>query len=252
MKTLGMLILVAVSLFSCNLKAQNYQDCFEKNYKPKSESQIASMSTRQLIDERIITEPGAFSTYEEIVNYEDSIEKLVRQAGVEVLPILTEYINKSYQKKSDFGCDKLRIGMVIKIVWDIDRFDFRLRGTEKGKKTIDAFERAIKRAEKLGLTEKEVGYYIESLNQLKGTNLYDVNIQDTFWVLYQIEMPDNELLKFSNFLTDLDSTYPSWSDTDFIKDYSRINESGNPAQVYVLKKPDRYYDAYLDFKKAKH
>lgn len=249
---MAIILFWAIGLFSCNLKAQDYQVCFEKNYQPKSEATIASMTPRQLIDELIEFHPSAFHTYEEGANYEDSIRKLVRQAGVEALPILTEYFNKSYQKQSAFGCDNFRVATVTEIAWDIDRFEFRLRGTDKGKQTIDAFERAIKRVEKPGFTEKDVSYYRKSLNDLKGINHFDANIQDTFWVRYQIEMPDKELLEFSNFLIDLDPTYPSWSDTDFIKDYSRINEAGNPAQVYVLKKPERYYDAYLEFQKTKN
>jgi hypothetical protein len=56
-------------------------------------------------------------------------------------------------------------------------------------------------------------------------------------------------VEFSNYLVKRDPTYPSWSKWDFIKDYSRIDEAGNPAQVFIMKKPKRYYQAYLTFKK---
>lgn len=252
MKISAIVLFVVINLFSCNLRALNYQVCFEKNYIPKSESQIASMTPRQLIDERIKRDPGAFRTYEELANYEDSIEKRIWQAGVKALPVLTEYMNNSFHSQSDFKCDNSRFGTVQRIANDIDRFEFRLRGTSEGKQTIDAFERAIERVEKPGFTNKDVSYYRTMfLKYLKGINGVDGAIQDTFWVRSQIEMSDKELLEFSNFLIDLDPTYPSWSDTDFIKDYSRINEAGNPAQVYVLKKPERFYEAYKKFKKTK-
>jgi hypothetical protein len=253
MKISAIVLFLVINLLSCDLMALNSRACFEKNYKPKSESQIASMNPRQLIDERIKTDPAAFRTYEELADYEDSIEKRIRQAGVEALPVLTEYMNNSFHSPSAFKCDDSRFAPVQRIATDIDRFEFRLRGTSEGKQTIDAYERAVERVEKPGFTEKDKSYYRTMfLSDLTGINHYDENIRDTFWVRYQIEMSDKELLEFSNFLIDLDPTYPSWSGTDFIKDYSRINEAGNPAQVYVLKKPERFYEAYEKFKKIKH
>jgi hypothetical protein len=226
--------------------------CLEKNYKPKSESQIVAMSPRQLIDERIKSYPGAFRTYEELANYEDSIEKRIRQAGVKALPVLTEYMNNSFHSQSAFKCDDSHFATVQRIANDIDRFEFRLRGTSEGKQTIDAFERAIKRIEKPGFAKKDKSYYRTMfLSYLKGINEIDRAIQDTFWVNNGIKMSESELLEFSNFLTARNSAYPSWSDKDFIKDYSRINEAGNPLQVYIIKKPELYYEAYLKFKKRR-
>ncbi len=257
MKFLVILLFVVINLFGCNFSVltknpfSNDDSCSEKRYKPKSEAIVASMTTRQLIDELIQFRPNEFRTYEELTDYRISIEKRIRQAGVKALPIFTEYFENSYHKQSAFDCDKSRFDRVDNIAWDLDRFDFRLRGTDKGKLTIDAFERAIKRVEKPGFTKKAVSYYRKTLNDLKGINHYDISIQETFWVRYGLEMSKSELVEFSNFLINLDPTYPSWSDRDFIKDYSRINEAGNPRQVRVMKNPERFYKAYLEFKKTK-
>lgn len=269
MKVLVFALVATINLISCNTGSLDYHPslknekiaasptsvnvvCSKKQYKPKSGSLIASMTPRQLIDELIQVKPSAFGTYEELSDYDDSIEKRIRQTGVKALPILTAYFNKSYQKQSAFGCDETRFVRVKRIAHDIDRFEFRLRGTDKGKQTIDAFERAIKRVEKPGFTKKDLSYYRTMfLNDLKGINHYDSSIQDTFWVRYGIEMSETELVEFSNFLIDLAPTYPSWSETDYIKDYSRINKAGNPRQVHVLKNPGRFYEVYKEFKKTK-
>lgn len=270
MKALAIFLFGAISFFSFNLSSVDYTTklennkvtaiptpvdgvCFEENYQPKSEATVASMSPRQLIDELIRNMHSTSRTNEESANYQISIEKRIRQAGDKALPILTEYMNNSYLKQSDFYCDNSRFSTVQRMAHDIDRFEFRLRGTDQGKLTIEAYERALERVEKPGFTKKDVSYYRTMfLSDLKGVSHIDQNIQDTFWVHYRIEISESELLEFSNFLIELDPTYPSWSDTDFIKDHSRINQAGNPRQVYVFKKPDRYYKAYLDFQKTKN
>jgi hypothetical protein len=269
MKTLLFLLFVITNLFSYNFRALNYQskpqnekltaiptptntDCSEKKFKPKSKAIVASMTIRQLIEELTQSIPSAFRTYEESADYEDLIGKRIRQAGDKALPILTEYFNNSFQTQSAFYCDNWRFATANRIAHDLDRFEFRLRGTTKGKLTIDAFERAIERVERPGFTKKDISYYRTMfLKYLKGINGVDRNIQDTFWVRYGIMISDSELDEFSNFLIERDPTYPSWSDTDFIKDYSRINKAGNPLQVYVLKTPEGFYEAYEKFKKTR-
>lgn len=263
MKITVILLFVVINLFSYNIMAlesgneklttsptHSNADCFEKKYEPKSEASIASMSPRQLIDELIESHPSAFRTYKEVADYQDSIEKRIRQTGNEALPVLIEHINNSFRAPDDFRCDNLRFSTVQRMAHDIDRFDFRLRGTDMGKRTVDAFERAVERVEKPGFTKKDVSYYRTMfLKDIKGINHIDRHIQDTFRVRYGIEMSESELVEFSNFLIELDPTYPSWSGTDFIKDYSQINGAGNPRQVYVLKDSERFYKAYQKFRK---
>ena len=84
-----------------------------------------------------------------------------------------------------------------------------------------------------------------------GVSFIDTAIQDAFRVKYKIRLSEKELLAFTSSLIARDASYPSWSETDFIKDYSRRNKAGNPAQVYIMKEPDRFYQAYVQFKKQK-
>jgi hypothetical protein len=88
-------------------------------------------------------------------------------------------------------------------------------------------------------------------NLTKGIGVVDDDIRDTLWVRYKIQMSEEELLAFSNFLIAHDSTYPSWSGTDLITDHTRTNEAGNPLRVYIMKKQEPFYKAYQEFKKMK-
>jgi len=77
------------------------------------------------------------------------------------------------------------------------------------------------------------------LEMAKGTNIRDEMIEATLQAKHKIQMTDEELLEFSNYLVSLDPTYPTWSD---------VGEAGPPA---LVKDSKRYYDAYLEFKKLK-
>lgn len=220
--------------------------CSEKNYKPKSKTELAAMTPRELVEELVKSTPALYDS-KEMPDYIRTIELKIRKAGIEVLPVLTEYMNEVEPERGS-RCEESRFSTAQIIAQDIDRFEFRVRGTKEGQQAIEALERAIKRMEKV---EEHNGSQTLVLDKLKGTNEVDEAIKDTFWVRKKIKLSEGELLEFSNFLIARDPTYPSWSDTDYIKDYSRINEWGNPLQVYILKKPKRFYEAYSEFKKAR-
>jgi hypothetical protein len=75
------------------------------------------------------------------------------------------------------------------------------------------------------------------LQEAKGIGAADGAIWETFRLQYNLVLSDSELLAFSNFLVDRYPDYPSWSEMDFIKDYTRLNETGLPLQRHVIKKP---------------
>jgi hypothetical protein len=265
MKTLFIFLFVAFNFFSCNVSSLDYKPesgheqsitsptpaaivCLEKNYEPKSEAEIASMTPRQLIDELVKVNTNSFDTYAELADYEDSIENRIRKLGINALPVLTEYMN-AYEPNSTAYCDDLRFAQARRMSHDIDRFEFRLRGTKEGQLAIEAFERAIKRMENSGIDQEKIEQ--ASLNRLKGINWVDWEIQRTFRINKKIEISDSELLDFSNFLTERDPTYPIWSDSNIVTDNSQTDGAGNPLQVQILKRPERFYEAYSEFKKTK-
>lgn len=76
-------------------------------------------------------------------------------------------------------------------------------------------------------------------------------VWETFRVQSKLVLSDVELLEFSNFLVARYPDYPSWSEKDFIKDYTRFNAAGYPVQRHVVKNPARFYEAYAEFTKRR-
>ncbi len=277
MKRLAILIIVSASQISCghgvvqfrteaqavNRDSNSSSDsdeiiCSVENYKPRSEAELQALSPRELIDERVKSDTSSFESYSAMADYEDLVEKLIRRSGDKALPVISEYI-AAYDHKNRSECIEYRFAIVARLASDIDRFDFRLRATKKGQVVIDSLERALGRivaAEPSlsfanGSESKHQPSAFVFLKELKGINGADRHVADTLWVRYRVKLSDDELVEFTTYLISQDGKYPGWSETKFMKDYSRINEAGNPAQVYVYNNAKRFHDAYLDFKRSR-
>ena len=272
MKTLIVFLFLAINFFSCSFSALDYKSgagsgnlatptptltpaaaviCSEENYQPKSEAELAAMTSRQLIEEMVKNSPYSFKSYREWSDYEHSIDRKISNAGgVQLLPLLTEYIN-AFEPPSASACDRARFSYARRKLGDIDGAQFRLRGTTEGQSAIDAFEQAIERMEKIEVNKNTNDERKLYLDQIKGINRVDDAIHDTFLVKKKIKLSDKELLEFSNFLVERDPTYPTWSVMDSERDNSRIDEEGIAPEVLILEEPQRFYEAYQEFKETR-
>ena len=262
MKSLIILIVVVLSQVAAgdslaqSPKSAQIQ-CLMENYRPKSEVELSRMPPRDLIDERVKSNPNSYDTYSAMADYEDLIEKLIRRSGMKALPVISEYID-SYDYKNRTECTELRFAIISRLASDIDRFDFRLRAITEGQTVVNGLEQALQQivtAEPgITFTNGSEGRHQPPafifLKELKGINDADRSVADTLWVRYKIKLSENEDLEFTSYLILQDPKYPSWSKFQLIKDYSRINKAGNPAQVYVFDNAKLFYNAYLSFKKA--
>lgn len=211
----------------------------ERNYKHKSEAEIARMTPEQRIDEMIM-EDGERTTNHE--DYRLLLQRYLHNDRLKGWTHLIELIDSYVPKTRDS-----RYSSALRMTEDIDERVVRLRGTTEGKRIIEAIERLSSRMRAAGKEDATESM----LRFAKGINFTDHAIRETMWVKYRIKMSDRELLEFSNYLVKRDPTYPSWSQRAFIKDYSRKNEWGNPRQVHIITKPAPYYQLYRVFKKNK-
>jgi hypothetical protein len=211
-----------------------------KTYKHKSEAEIARMTPAERIDEEI--SENEYHIWDATDRQSDLIRKYRYKDGVAGAPHLVQVID-SYTPGRVYSD---RSANAVILASDIDDRVVRLRASPEGRSVIEAIERVSARMIADG---KRNSYEELDLPKLRGLNFVDHSIGDTLWVKYRIKMSESELLEFSNYLIQLDPTYPSWSERDFITDNSRINKAGNPALVFVMRKPERYYQAYLTFKK---
>lgn len=238
--------------------ASYYVECLVENYKAKSKTELSAMLPRELIDELIKINPNSFDSYSALADYEDLIAKFVHKAGVKVLPVISEYID-SYDHKKRSECTELRLAIVSRLASDIDRFDFRLRGTKEGLLLIDSLERAL---QQIVTDEPGTSFFNGSkgrhqpaafifLPELKGRNEVDRSIVDTFRVRYKITLSESEIVDLTNYLILQDPKYPAWSKTKLFKDDSMVNKAGNPMHFNVFKNPKPFYKAYLELKRSK-
>ena len=211
-----------------------------KTYKHKSEAEIARMTPAQRIDEQMNEDD--YHMFDHADKQSDLIQKYRRMDGLKGLPHLIELIDGHNPKRAR----DTRFFNAMMMADNIDERSIRLRASLQGRSVIESIERLSTSLRAAGKSDSQVEMV---LRFTKGVNIADEAVRDTLWVKYRIKISDSELLELSNYLVKLDPTYPSWSKQDFIKDYSRINEAGNPAQVFIMKKPKRYHQAYLTFKK---
>jgi hypothetical protein len=211
----------------------------EKNYRHKSEAEIARMTPDQRIDEQISEDK--YHMRELTDKQYDLIRKYRLEDGLKGWSHLVELIGTYNPRRTRDN----RYSLAVMMANDLDERVVRLRASPEGRSIIAAVERVFARMAAAG---KRYDLNEGDLRWLKGVNLTDDAVRETLRVKYKIEISGSELLEFSNYLVKRDPTYPSWSEQDFIKDYSRINEAGSPAQVYVMRKPERFYQEYLTFK----
>jgi hypothetical protein len=142
----------------------------------------------------------------------------------------------------------------------IDNRTVRLRGSDEGRRAMDSLERAIDRMRAAGYGQKNQQEWAQHgrfelavtyFERATTLNYVDWAIKDTFRLEHKIILSEEDLLVFSNFLVAYYPEYPSWSETNYFRDYTQINEAGYPLWVRTMKKPERFYEAYLEFKKTK-
>lgn len=229
-------------------------------YVHKSEAELARMTPAARVDEWVGEK--VHHRYDLDDGHADVIRKYVVRDGLAALPRLIEIMEEYDPTRYPEGVGRRgeRFDACWQMLGHIDRQAVRLRGSGEGRRAMAALERAINLMRAAGYGQKNQHEWarhgrfdlaLMTLEQAKGVGYADRAVRDTLWVKYRIQVSDQELLALGNFLLARDPAYPSWSETDFIRDHTRINEAGNPARVYVMKKPERFYEAYLEFKNAK-
>ncbi len=228
-------------------------------YRHKSEAKIAAMTPEQRIDEWVKEYSHRFDLSDE---QRGLIRKYIELDGLKALPRAIDYLNEYDPTRPNgnkirnidrFESCQIMLGF-------IDGFAVRLRASEEGRRAIDALERSAKRMRAAGFRIDQVEYNSDNsllkvteikIKQAKNIGSTDETIQDTFRFLYKIKLSDAELLDFSNYLTERYPDYPSWSKGKTVKDNTEISPAGLPVINTMLEKPERYYEAYLEFKKTK-
>jgi hypothetical protein len=250
MKTMKPLLLLI--LLVCASSALQVQA-----YKHKSEADIARMTPAQRVDEYIKEFAHRFDLYD--LN-SDTIEKYILQDGLKVLPRIIEIMDQ-YDPTKWSGRTHGK-GERFEACWvmfnRIDRKGQRLRASPEGRLAIAALERALNRMTAAGYDKEDqreraqhgrfelVKQYIK---EARGINQTDEVLQNTFRVIFHIAISDLEFHDFIEFLVSRHPDYPSWSNARFVPDPTRPPRDGRAMEAKVLEKPERFREAYTEFKR---
>lgn len=227
-------------------------------YRHKSETEIAGLTPAQRVDE--FAAEQAHHKYDVLDDHGHLIEKYIWLDGLKALPRIIEVMD-DYNPNQKRGPGADRFDAMWMLLGNLDNHVVRLRGSAEGQHAIDSLARAVNRMRAAGYEIKEPHEWkwvpdgrfelaAGEVERVKGLNYVDWTIRDTLRLERKVVLSEKELLVFSNFLVSRDPSYPSWSGTNYFRDYTQINSAGNPLWVYTMKKPEPFYEAYLEFKKA--
>lgn len=231
-----------------------------EGYRHKTESEIARMTPAERVDE--FAEEQANHKYDFLDEQGSLIEKYIWRDGLSALPRLIEIMDEYDPTRASGrrGHKGERFDAMWMLLADLDNHVVRLRVSEEGRRAAEALERAIRRMRAAGYGRKEQHEWeqhgrfdlaVLSLKGVKGINSTDHAIRETLRLGYKILLSDEEFLALSNFMTAHYPEYPGWSERNFIKDDTRINAVGVPSRALIMKKPERFYEAYSEFKKTR-
>lgn len=233
-------VLAAESLVAVNKYSRSSPktgDCLVRNYRFKSDVELAKMSPRQLVEEEVQREFRSPSNGHKSAQYSYRIRNYLAKNAASILPITVEYMN-AWEPRSNSECDETRFYVAMQIADGLDDRTVRLRGIKEGRLAIDALARAVARMHEANTPSRNSprDMAIHRLEMQQGTNISDEFVRSTLKVRHAIVMTDDEYIKFVEFLVSFDPTYPSWS------------VSAAYQVPMILKDSRRYFEAYKRFR----
>lgn len=227
----------------------------------KSESQIRLMTPDERVGE--YCDEYYHHAFEDS-DYIEILNKYILQDEIKALPAITQIIDEfdpTNPKANSQGRDA-RSFAAEDLLSQVDGHVIRLRGIPEGRTAIDAITRLVQRMLAAHFNTADVNqaehsdryrYQAtrEEAAELRGLNMFDYNLQDTFRIRYRIILTDKQTLAFVNYLISQDPRYPSWSTMEEYKDMRHPNAAGNPRQYFLLKDVRPFHDAYRKFRVAR-
>jgi len=210
----------------------------------KSEDQIARVTPDQRVEE--FCKEHARHTFSFHNTYEDIIKDYLFNDGLKVIPqVIREIEAYDPTRHESAGQQKFRrYEAAAFILLQLDYHLFRVRAFEEGREAIEALKRSSENQRIAHLNSKEDNKYemgrryklhLSYIKELEGNSFKDEFMQRTLKMIYNINLSEEELSAFVNYLTERDRHYPSWSKVENL----------------LLVNPESYHQAYLEYKAKK-
>ena len=221
----------------------------------KSETQIARMTPEQRVEEACqeYARHGLADS-----GYQDLLESYISHDGLKAVAQLAKIVNDYDPTRPDGAERNLRSEASEGFLGYIDGNVFRLRASDEGRRAIEAMRALLGRMLRAHFDtddsyDRRNRYQIlvHSLKEIEDNSACDEAIRNTLKLHYKISLSDQELSHFTRYLILQDPNYPSWSEREEFKDMARRNEAGNPIWYVIMKNPERFYNAYVQYKGKK-
>jgi len=247
------LVLCTLFVIAVSQGASGFLTGFPKH---KSETALARMTPERLVDE-YCTE-YIRHRYDVLDRYRNVLEDYISRDAVNAMLPSARIIDQ-YDPTTQEGGSKTR-GDRADAVWilllDLDSNFIRLRASEEGRVAIESIRRLVQRMEAAHFDARdEYDYWRQGrynilrdyLQEAEGINYCDEAIRHTLTLKYRKAMSDEALLQFVTYLIAKDSRYPGWSKREQYEDLTQRNEAGNTIGYLIMKNPEPFYNAYLEY-----
>ncbi len=247
MLVIGLLVLVSMARGVVGLGAQ-----FNHH---KSEGDLARMTPEQRAEEYCgeYVRHGLYHS-----DYFDLLHRYVYLQPIRVAAHLAKIID-GYDPRQAKGRNREKADRAYEagiLLVGIDESAVRLRASAEGRAAIQAMKQLSQnmlaahfdKDEDNDQNRRRYELQISGIEEVEGVNYCDQAIENTLRLRYKIHFSEAELIRFVDFLITEDPYYPTWSGREEYKDLTQRNEAGNPIWYLIMKKPEPFHKAYLQFK----
>lgn len=194
------------------------------------------------------------------ISYDEILKNYLRQDGLKAMPQVIREI-ETYDPTRSVSASQQKFRRYEAAAFILSHFDgflFRVRAFAEGREAIAALKRMSERLRIALANSKEKDEYemgrryrqnLSFVAELEGNSSKDDTLQETLKIRYDINLSDDELSAFVNYLIERDPYYPSWSKMAFLE-VSEHEGKGKTTHL-LLMKPEPYYQAYLEYKAKK-
>lgn len=247
MRMIGLLILVSIGLGAPRPGGQLSHH--------KSEGDLARMTPEQQVDEycnEYVRHGPQHPDYRALIRRYINLHAI--RAVVRLAEIVNQYDPTARGRSSRENGDRAYEACVLLPMMDSNVV--RLRALAEGRAAIEAMKRLSGRMRGAHFDSEESDdrnrsryeLLTSSLKEIEGVNYCDQAIEKTLRLNYKIHFSEGELMRFVDYLITEDPYYTAWSTREEYKDLTQRNAAGNPIWYLIMKKPEPFYKAYLQFK----
>jgi len=214
------------------------------------------MTPEQLVEE--YCREDSRHRYDVLDRYRDLLETYISRDAVKAMypsaRIIDQYDPTTREGRSQGKGD--RADAVWNLLAHLDGNVIRLRASHEGRPAIASIRRLLERMERSHFDgaddydyRRQGRYEILKidLQWIEGINQCDEAIRHTLKLKYKIALSDKALLDFVTYLISKDPHYPGWSKREEYKDLTQHNQAGYPIWYLIMKNPQPFYEAYLEY-----